>query len=128
MQINIANEAIVFLWSLPFGMGIAVLYDFFRTLRIVFAKGCLVTFVQDMLFWIITAVAYVLFCFVFTSGEVRAYTLFGALLGAVLYFSTVSAVIIGFLRRTTAKIQEFLKRFGDKINAKAEECRKNMKK
>ncbi len=132
METRIANEALVFLCALPLGMLTAALYDIFRAMRIVFGKGFLVTFVEDLLFWALAGIGFTLFCFVFSNGIVRGYILFGAALGAVLYFCTVSVVFLRALKWITGKISklfgalfEFFQNRPKKLTKKAEKCDKN---
>ena len=110
METYISNEAFVFLLSVPIGVIIAIVYDFFRMMRIMVPSGTFVTALQDILFWIITAVISVLFCFVFASGRVRGFIFVGAILGAIIYFCTVSVYIHKFFRFSVSKIRGFCTR------------------
>ena len=130
METYISNEAFVFLMSVPMGVTVAIVYDFFRVIRIMMPSGTLITALQDFLFWMIAAVTAVLFFFVFASGRVRGFIFVGAVLGAIIYFCTVSVVILKFFRFSADKIRGFCTRiaraFAQSVSTRVEK-QKNRK-
>ena len=56
MILSISEQVIVFLWTTVCGMIIAFVYDIFRIFRKAVKTGSLVTFVQDLLFWLIACI------------------------------------------------------------------------
>ncbi len=111
MILSISDQVIVFLWSVVCGAAIAFVYDLFRIFRKAIKTGSLVTFVQDVLYWLITSVIMFLTSYYSNDGELRGFLFLGALIGAVLYALMFSRLIMGsslFIIRVTVKIVRFI--------------------
>jgi spore cortex biosynthesis protein YabQ len=107
MIISVSSQAYIFLCSIAGGMAIALVYDFFRIFRKAVKTGSLVTYVQDLLFWLIVAVIMFLTIYYSNDGELRVYLFIGALLGVVLYALLLSRIVMGsslFIIRMVAKV------------------------
>lgn len=94
MIVSVSSQAYVFLCSIIGGMAIALVYDFFRIFRKAVKTGSLVTYFQDLLYWIIAAVILFLTFFYSNDGELRVYLFIGAFLGVVLYSLLFSKIIM----------------------------------
>jgi len=106
-QLAVSRELSIFLYACGFGACIGLFYDFFRIMRIAIPFGSLVIFIQDAIFWVVAGAGTFLFTYALNAGEVRGFLLMGELVGAVLYFLTVSRLIIGisdFIIRTVKKL------------------------
>jgi spore cortex biosynthesis protein YabQ len=97
MGISIAQQTAVFLYSVLLGAMLSVFYDIFRALRKHIPHHNLVVMLEDILFWLISAAAVFVFIYNTNSGEVRAFVFIGAVLGGVLYFLTISKLVIRLL-------------------------------
>lgn len=107
MIISVSGQAIVFLYTIAGGMAIALVYDIFRIFRKAIRTGSLVTYAQDLLYWLI--VAFIMFLTIYYSndGELRAYLFIGAFIGVVLYALLFSRVVMGsslFIIKTVAYV------------------------
>jgi spore cortex biosynthesis protein YabQ len=107
MIIPISEQAYVFLCTIAGGMAIALVYDIFRIFRKAVKTGGLVTYAEDLLFWLI--VAFIMFLTIYYSndGELRVYLFIGAFLGIVLYTLLFSRIIMGsslFIIKMSAKV------------------------
>ena len=76
------------------GIVIGILFDVFRILRKSFKTADIVTYLQDILFWLITGGIILFSIFQFNHGEIRSYVFIGIVLGVVLYMITISKFII----------------------------------
>lgn len=94
----LADQTRAFLYAVILGLALGVLYDFMRTLRIVFGAGRIFTGVLDLLFCLAAAASFFALTLVFAQGQVRSYTVGGAVLGGALYFSGVSPFALALLR------------------------------
>jgi len=106
-QLAVSRELSIFLYACGFGACIGLFYDFFRIMRIAIPFGSLVIFIQDAIFWVVAGAGTFLFTYALNAGEVRGFLLMGELVGAVLYFLTVSRLVIGisdFIIRTVKKL------------------------
>jgi spore cortex biosynthesis protein YabQ len=111
MILSVSEQVVVFLWTTVCGMAAAFVYDLFRIFRKAVKTGSLVTFIQDMLYWIIAAVIMFITVFWSNDGELRGFLFLGALIGAVLYALMFSRAIMSsslFIIRLTARIIRFI--------------------
>jgi spore cortex biosynthesis protein YabQ len=94
MIVSVSSQAYIFFCSIIGGIAIALVYDIFRILRKAVKTGNFVTYLEDILFWVIVAV--VMFATVYYSneGELRSYIFLGAILGVVLYAMLLSKAVM----------------------------------
>lgn len=107
MILSVSDQVIVFLWTTVCGMAVAFIYDLFRIFRKAVKTGDLLTFIQDVLYWIIAAVIMFITIFFSNDGELRGFLFLGALIGVVLYALLFSHIIMSsslFIIRVTVKV------------------------
>ena len=85
----------LFLKSILLGGSFGLLYDALRITRIALPTARWVIFIEDVLFFLMSAVAAFFFLMRTIDGQVRFFIFIGILLGAVLYFWGLSVLIIG---------------------------------
>ena len=90
----ITNQAYLFSIFIINGVIIGLLFDFFRVLRISFKTNNLITYIEDILFWILTGSLILYSSFIFNNGEIRFYMFLGIFIGALLYMLFVSKYFI----------------------------------
>lgn len=90
----ITNQAYLFLIFVINGLLIGLLFDFFRILRLSFKTRDFVTYIEDIIFWIITGIIVLYSIFIFNNGEIRFFMFLGIALGAFLYMTLFSSYII----------------------------------
>lgn len=76
------------------GIAIGVLFDLFRILRKSFKTPDIVTYIEDIIFWILTGIFFLFVLFKFNNGEIRSYVVIGLFIGVVLYMFTISKYFI----------------------------------
>ncbi len=136
---GIADQTEIFLYALGFGFLLGILYDVFRTLRMIISNSKGFVIFMDLLYF--AACAFLTFCFVLAldSGRIRAYVAFGEILGWVIYYFSFGAIAmkvsnasVCILRRAVNAVFSPVKRFAGKIFKKTEKfaviCKKNIKK
>ncbi|MEG0693175.1 MAG: spore cortex biosynthesis protein YabQ [Oscillospiraceae bacterium] len=107
---DIANEVFVFLKACILGVFFGGLYDVFRILRLSFKNPKFLIFIEDVLYCSIVTLASFIFIVMENSGYLRAFLIIGELLGSMLYFFTVSIVIMKsahLIIKLTRKILKF---------------------
>ena len=104
----INNQALLFLIFSLNGVIIGLLFDFFRILRKSFKTSNLVTYFQDVLFWILTGISIIYFMYNFSDGTIRLFMIIGLIIGFMLYLFTISAYIIKILVFTIELIKLFI--------------------
>lgn len=88
------NQIYVFLIFIIDGILIGLLFDFFRILRKSFHTSNVMTYVEDVMFWILTGIIIMYTLYVICGGEIRIYMFIGIFIGVCMYILTISKYII----------------------------------
>ncbi|MBQ2917160.1 MAG: spore cortex biosynthesis protein YabQ [Clostridia bacterium] len=88
------NQAYLFLVFSITGVVIGVLFDFFRILRKTIKTPNIITYIQDISFWILTGLIILYNIWFFNDGEIRIYMFLGIIIGILIYMSTLSKLVI----------------------------------
>ena len=106
MILSMSGQAWLFLFTVITGFVIGFIYDIFRILRKTIPHSYLMVQLEDILYWICVSLLMFYFMLHRNYGEIRLFSIAGAALGGVLYFLTLSPVIIkvsvaviGFFKR-----------------------------
>lgn len=83
----------VFIFFLT-GICIGLLFDFFRIQRKVLKTCDFITYIQDILFWIVSGLIIIFVIMKYTNGEIRIYMILGIILGILIYFLIISKYIM----------------------------------
>lgn len=76
------------------GISIGLLFDIFRILRKSFHTADWITYIQDVLFWILAGSMMLFSIFTFNHGEIRSYVFIGILIGVVIYMLAISKLVV----------------------------------
>ena len=76
------------------GILLGMVYDVFKIKRKMFGSFYIILFFDDFLFWIISAVSFILGIFVLNNGIFRWYELFFCIIGFIFYRLTLSKLIM----------------------------------
>lgn len=109
------NMAILQLYSFVIymisGMIIGIFFDIFRILRKSFKTSDIITYIEDIIFWICSGIFLLFVLFKFNNGEIRSYIIIGLLLGILIYMLTISkyfikinVTIITFIKNIIIKV------------------------
>lgn len=90
------NQAYLFMIFIINGVLIGFLFDVFRILRKTFKTKDIITYIEDISFWILTGLLTLYFIFYYNNGEIRFYIFLGIILGILIYILTISKYIIKF--------------------------------
>lgn len=107
----VAQPVILFLEACVLGVLLGVLYDVFRILRLALPHGKIIVFVEDILYFFLITVISFAFVLLWADGVVRSFLLLGELLGGVVYFFTLSLLILkaaGLIIRAVKAVLHFL--------------------
>jgi len=88
------NQAYLFMVFTLVGIAIGVLFDIFRILRKTIKTKDFVTYIEDILFWILTGLIIIFSMYKFCDGELRFFMIIGLILGTIIYLLTISEYII----------------------------------
>lgn len=112
----IVEQVYVFFYSILTGAILGLLFDFFRGFRYVGIKDIWV-YLQDIIFWLITAVIIIVSTFLINEGELRIYMLIGYLLGAIFYMLLFSKIILAVFKFVVEKTRKGFKFVISKIKS-----------
>ena len=79
------NQAYIFLIFILDGLLIGIIFDIFRIIRKTFKTSDTLTYIQDIIFWIISGILLLFSIFKFNNGEIRAYIFIGIAFGVFIY-------------------------------------------
>lgn len=107
----ITNQAYLFLIFIINGIVIGLLFDFFRILRKAFNTKDIITYIEDIVFWILTGITILYSIFIFNNGEIRLFMFLAILFGVIVYMIFISShvikvnlLIINFFKKMITKI------------------------
>ena len=111
----ISNQLYVFLIYCLCGIIIGLFFDIFRILRKSFRTPDIVTYIEDIIFWILTGLFLIYIIFTFNNGEIRSYIFVGLGLGILFYllifskfFIKTNVIIIKYLKAIFKKVFEII--------------------
>ena len=94
MNNSIASQLYLLLIFIISGIAIGIFFDIFRILRKTFKTSDFVTYIEDVIFWILTGIFFLVVLFKFNNGEIRNYVILGVIIGIITYMLTVSKYFI----------------------------------
>lgn len=119
---GLAEQTEIFFYSLGFGFLLGILYDVFRTFRLVVSRSKGFAFFADVLYFAVCA--FLTFCFIMVvdSGKVRLYVASGEILGWMIWYFSFGAIalkftnaVTGFFRRIFSAVFKRIKHFFGRI-------------
>lgn len=103
---EVYNQLFCLLIFILTGLVIGILFDIFRILRKSFKTTDFITYLEDIIFWILTGCIMLFSIFIFNNGEIRSYVFIGIAIGIILYMLVISRFFI----RISVNIIKFIKR------------------
>ena len=88
------NQAYIFIVFTAVGIVIGLIFDLFRILRKTIKTKDLITYIEDIMFWIITGIIIIYSMYIFCDGELRFFMIIGLILGSIMYLLTISKYVI----------------------------------
>ena len=115
MENVILTQIYSFFIYLVSGIIIGLFFDIFRILRKSFYTPDFITYIEDILFWLLTGVFLIIVLFKFSNGEIRIYNISALFFGTIIYiisiskfFIKINVIIITFIKNITYKILKFI--------------------
>ena len=117
------------------GLIIALIFDLFRILRKKFKTNNIITYIEDILFWIISGFLITSAIFQFNDGELRLYLFLGLSIGIVMYMLLFTKFINMIFLKILTPVQilidfflSLLKKIYNFINKTIKKCKNKSKK
>ncbi|MGN1327894.1 MAG: spore cortex biosynthesis protein YabQ [Clostridia bacterium] len=108
MEEIINNQAYLFVIYFICGIIIGIFFDLFRILRKSFKTSDFVTYVEDIIFGILTGIFLIFMLFVFNNGQLRFYIFLAITLGLTIYMLTISKYFIKINVKIIVTIKKIL--------------------
>ncbi|HIZ56174.1 MAG TPA: spore cortex biosynthesis protein YabQ [Firmicutes bacterium] len=93
IQIMLTQQTTAFLYACLLGVGLGLIYDIFRILRLAVPSGGIIIFVEDLLFFLVAGTATFLFMIRYNSGMLRGFIFVGELLGFSVYYFSIGTLV-----------------------------------
>ena len=90
----VTNQAYLFFIFIINGVLIGLLFDFFRITRKVISTNDIVTYLEDIIFWILSGAIVLYSIFIFNNGQLRLFLFLGLIIGALFYMVFISSYMI----------------------------------
>lgn len=92
-EISSIDQGNAFINALLLGGLLCFIYDIFRLDRIVFNRSIFTVFIEDVVFWVISA--FLTFCMLLitTNGQIRFFAFLAMTLGFIIYRCTISKIL-----------------------------------
>ena len=117
------------------GLIVSFIFDIFRILGKKFNTNNIITYIEDVLFWIISGFLIISAVFKFNNGELRLYLFLGILIGIVMYMllftKFINLIFLKILTPVQIIIDFFLSLFKKNynfINKTIKKCKNKSKK
>lgn len=94
---SLAEQTYAFLMTILAGGVIGLLFDVYRALRAYLRPKQFATAITDLFYWIVVTPTVFAMLLAGNWGELRLYVLIGLVIGLILYFQALSAVVIWFV-------------------------------
>lgn len=111
MILSLSYQATLFLSTIAIGGILGFLYDIFRILRITFPHPNFLIQLEDAVYWVLVVLTMFLFMLHKNYGEIRFFSVCGAFLGMLLYFFTLSLLVMAISGAVVSAIKWLLRLF-----------------
>lgn len=105
---SVSEELRLFGLSCAFGAAFGLLFDLFRTARIIFRHNVPLVVIEDIAFLVIYGIFLSAFASAAARGELRFYFAIGNLLGFLLYLSTVGSLVSSAMKKLFFALNKLL--------------------
>lgn len=109
MNIIISQQLIFFLKSILLGAFLGLFFDVFKILRLLIKHHNIFIFIEDILFFLISAIFSYNFMMNISYGQIRLFILTGELIGFILYKLSISNLIVKAILFVISKLINLLK-------------------
>ena len=110
MTADLLGQAITFSLVAAMGFALGIFYDIFRVFRKMLRHNAVFIAIEDVIFWLLaTGLLFVLLLWI-NFGQIRAFVFIAAALGILIYFSTLSKLLMLAAARLINLVKRGLRR------------------
>jgi len=106
---SISSQVVVFFWCIFGGIIIGLLFDVFRLSRKIIPTSDLITYIEDVIFWLMVGVVVLVTVFKCNQGQLRGFVFLGMFLGTVFYFLIFSNLLMRCIIILSNFLQKIIK-------------------
>lgn len=111
MEITLASQIMIFLFSFILGSFLGFIFDIFKVVNSILEKNLKRVFFEDILYFILSAFATFIYVLIVNMGEIRFYILSGEIIGWLIYRFTFGRLIYKFILIVTRFLYSWILRF-----------------
>ena len=97
MILSMTEQVYTFLYVAGIGFAVGFFYDFLRLFRKFVKHSAALCNIQDAIYWMLVLILVFYFMLNRFYGEIRFFSVLGFFLGMILYFTTISRVVLNVL-------------------------------
>lgn len=98
----------LFLLSCAVGIILGIIYDFFRTFRIIIPHNAVLVMLEDIIFFAVYIIIFISFISAYARGQFRIFYILGNIIGFILYFFTVGRIAVLVIKKLVYLIKSIL--------------------
>lgn len=97
LAVSVSSQVVIFFYCIFGGILIGFLFDIFRLSRRIIQTSDLITYIEDIVFWLLVGVVVLATVFQFNQGQLRGFVFLGMFLGLIFYFMLFSSLLMRFI-------------------------------
>lgn len=104
----VEDQALIFIVFTFTGILLGILFDFFRVFRRTFNTIDFITYLEDILYWILAGIIVLYNIWFFNNGEIRFFMIIGIIMGAIIYSLLFSPILIKIETMILTKLKNII--------------------
>lgn len=104
----VEDQALIFIVFTFTGILLGILFDFFRVFRRTFNTIDFITYLEDILYWILAGIIVLYNIWFFNNGEIRFFMIIGIVMGAIIYSLLFSPILIKIETMILTKLKNII--------------------
>ena len=104
----VEDQALIFIVFTFTGILLGILFDFFRVFRRTFNTIDFITYLEDILYWILAGIIVLYNIWFFNNGEIRFFMIIGIVMGAIIYSLLFSPILIKIETMLLTKLKNII--------------------
>ena len=104
----VEDQALIFIVFTFTGILLGILFDFFRVFRRTFNTIDFITYLEDILYWILAGIIVLYNIWFFNNGEIRFFMIIGIIMGAIIYSLLFSPILIKIETMLLTKLKNII--------------------
>lgn len=104
----VEDQTLIFIVFTFTGILLGIIFDFFRVFRRTFNTIDFITYLEDILYWILAGIIVLYNIWFFNNGEIRFFMIIGIVMGAIIYSLLFSPILIKIETMLLTKLKNII--------------------